>query len=463
MKNIYKFLTLFLTVTFISFFQSCDDNLEIDPNSSLIASTAFKNVDDLQNALNSAYTGINNTTILLNSVFTDNTKVGIDNGGQQLSLHTLIMDSTNGEATNIWISRYSMINIASRIMEAYELIDKTAREQEARHILGQAYALRAFAHFELFQYFTPDYLNGSGLSVPAVNQIITVENLPRNTVSEVLGLIDNDLTTSAGLLDNSKNDNKYVTQDFLTALRTRVSLFSGEYVNALGYANQLIAKYPLANANQYRNMYLDSDNTEVIFKSARVFGDDGPGFIWHFTGGGPNIEMSNSLFNLLDPLDVRYDVLLNVPKSDPTANFHLINKYPGTANEFLSDVKVFRVSEMYLAKAEAQIRASQFDEAKITLKTLRDARFNGATALPVFSSIESGLDFLLTERRIELAYESHRYLDLKRFGKNLERDVLDCGDLDNACQILSTDQRFTLPIPLLELNANDLMVQNTGY
>jgi hypothetical protein len=463
MKNNCKLLIMCLIATSTTFFQSCQDNLEIDPNSSLIASTAFRGVSDLQTALNSTYRNYNNTTIQLNSIFTDNTKVGKDNGGQQLNLHRLVMDPTTGEAGNIWISRYAMINQASRIIEAATIIDVTGQEAVVNDILGQAYALRAFAQFELFQYFTPDYLDASGLSVPAVDFVVTVENLPRNTVSEVLSLIDTDLTTSASLLDNSKTDNKFVTNNFITALRARIALFSGDYPGALGFANQLIAAYPLANKVQYQLMYLDADNTEVIFKAARVVGDAGPGFIWHFSGGGPTIEMSNSLFNILDPTDARYGVLLNVADSDPANNYLLINRYPGTANEFLSDIKVFRVSEMYLIKAEAELRNNQVNIAKATLKTLRDARFGADTALPSFTNTTNGLDFLLEERRVELAYEGHRYLDLKRFGVGLSRDIADCGNLDNACDMSSTDKRFTLPIPLVELNANNLIIQNPGY
>ena len=125
--------------------------------------------------------------------------------------------------------------------------------------------------------------------------------------------------------------------------------------------------------------------------------------------------------------------------------------------------KVFRVSEMYLIKAEAQIRTGQLAESKITLKQLRDARFGIDTPLPAYDSADAGLNLILQERRIELAFEGHRYLDLKRFGRSLNRSLADCGNLDNACQIPSSDKRFTLPIPLVELNANDLIVQNPGY
>lgn len=462
MKN--KILIGILSIAMLTVSQSCEDNLDIEPNSSLIASTAFRGVDDLQNALNSAYLEYNNTTLQFNSIFTDNTKVGIDNGGQELTLYRLVLDPATPVVTNLWVSRYALINEVTRIIEAAELVDiEEGREDELNHILGQAYALRAFAHFELFQYFTPDYLDSNGLSVPAVDIVVTVQNLPRNTVAEVYALMNADLEKASSLLDPSLADVKYVTGDFITALRARMALFSGDYQSALGFANQLINKYELANQEEYVNIFLDTDNTEVIFEAARTLSDARPGYIWHFSGGGPFIEMSNSLFNILDPDDVRYGVLLNVEESEPENNLHLINKYPGTAFEFLADVKVFRVSEMYLIKAEALLRTGQLPESKEVLKDLRDARFGEDTALPVYSDLNSGLEFILEERRIELAFEGHRYLDLKRFGKGLNRSLADCGNLDNACQISSSDRRFTLPIPLVELNANPEITQNPGY
>lgn len=461
MKKI-KYIFLSGAIIFASLLQSCEDKLDILPNSSLLSETAFRTVDDLQNALNSGYGNYDNSSIRFNSIFTDNTKVGVDNGGQELTLHGLVLDASSGVAANFWLSRYRMVDRANRIIDAANKINVDGRQAEVNLILGQSYAMRAFAHFELFQYYTPDYLDPNGLSIPYSKEIISVQNLPRNTVSEVLASIEDDLATANSLLTNSFTDNKFFTKDFIIALRARVALFSGNYDDAYTYANQLIAKYALANKAQYVNMFLDSDNTEVIFKFVRVLGDARPGYIWHFSGGGPFIEMSNSLFNKLDTNDARYGVLLNEADSDPGSNLHLINKYPGTAFEFLSDVKLFRVSEMYLIKAEVEVRRSLFNDAKNTLKDLRDARFGADTGLATFNSIDTGLDYILGERRIELAYEGHRYLDLKRLGKNLEREDADCSSLDGACTLLSTDHRFTLPIPLVELNANPLP-QNPGY
>ncbi|WP_298765609.1 RagB/SusD family nutrient uptake outer membrane protein [uncultured Polaribacter sp.] len=442
--------------------QSCEDKLEILPNSSLLTETAFRNVDDLQNALNSAYLNYNNTTVAFNSIFTDNTRIGIDNGGQQVPLLSLVMNPNNGTAANLWISRYTMINHATRLIEASDLVDKTGRQAEVNHILGQAYALRAFAHFELFQYFTPDYLDRTGLSVPAVDQVITVEDLPRNTVEEVDTLIESDLAKALPLLDASETNVEFITTDFITALKARKALFMGDYPTALTEADKLIAKYPLANPLEYRLMYTDQDNTEVIFKAARVLGNARPGNIWHFGSGNPFLEMSAGLQSILEDGDIRSAVLFNDERI--SEDVFLINKYPfNVAFPFLLDVKVFRVSEMYLIKAEAELRANRFEDSRGTLKLLKDARFGSSQPAFTYTSLADGLEAIVKERRLELAYEGHRWTTLKRLGLDLIREASDCAPLDNACQLLNNDRRFTLPIPAGEIAANPLMVQNPGY
>ena len=75
----------------------------------------------------------------------------------------------------------------------------------------------------------------------------------------------------------------------------------------------------------------------------------------------------------------------------------------------------------------------------------------------------------MLERRKELAFEGHRYIDLKRLGADAgvpgtDRDATD-GANSNAISplnILLGDYRFTLPIPQAEININPL-IQNPGY
>jgi hypothetical protein len=56
----------------------------------------------------------------------------------------------------------------------------------------------------------------------------------------------------------------FVTKDFVTALRARMAAYRQDYTSAATFAQQLLAKYPIANRTQYTNMYTDTDNTEII-------------------------------------------------------------------------------------------------------------------------------------------------------------------------------------------------------
>jgi hypothetical protein len=64
----------------------------------------------------------------------------------------------------------------------------------------------------------------------------------------------------------------FVTKDFVTALRARGCLQTRLYKRCF-VAQQLLAKYPIANRTQYTNMYTDTDNTEIIFKLDRADAD----------------------------------------------------------------------------------------------------------------------------------------------------------------------------------------------
>lgn len=176
--------------------------------------------------------------------------------------------------------------------------------------------------------------------------------------------------------------------------------------------------------------------------------------------------------------DVRYHVMVHpqsiVDKnytisSDPrTSDKLVIRKYPGTAtNGFLTnDIKIMRLSEMYLIKAEAQIATGDLTGAATTMRTLRNARFNKVQDLPVYADAAAAWRDVLFERRKELAFEGFRYIDLKRLGaaanQGIERDAVDCA-VNGQCSMSVDNFKFTLPIPTTETGVNGAIQQNPGY
>lgn len=459
MKKLILSLSLALTL-----FSCNTDNL---PKDALISDTAYKTVADLQLGLNGAFSTYSNTSIItFNSIFTDECKIGADNGGQQVNLYNQELDPSSGTSAGIWSGRYAAINRYSRIIAAAQnIVPKPTELVQYNNILGQCYAMRALCHMDLLEHFTVDPTDLTSEAVPYINFVVGSEQLPRNTVAEVRDGIIADLELARPLITNS--DIYFVTSNFIDFVKGKTLFITGDYSAAMTNIQTVIDDKPLADATQYVAMFSDADNTEVIFKRKQTQNETFVGGVWYFTGtGGAFMEMSNYMYNQLDNTDVRYGVLFDQPNSDPAINLHLINKYPGNGIPFLNDQKIMRVSELYLIKAECEARLGQLGNAALSIKAVRDARYSAGTPVDTYADLAAAATVILKERNLELGYEGHRYVDLKRLrfvtNVGIVRDPLDCGGA-SACTLGINDPKFTLPIPQTERDTNANMSQNPGY
>ena len=236
-------------------------------------------------------------------------------------------------------------------------------------------------------------------------------------------------------------------------------------------------------------MWSDTDDTEIIFELERNVGDsyDGQGtggggwagslyaFVNSTASGSPFMEMSRSLYNKLDevPGDIRITRYIDPSSTiDPAYDdrfddYLVIRKYPGHQSQpLMNDIKIFRSSEMLFIRAEAAANASDLTGAAAYIKQLRDARFGAAQPAPVYASQQEAWAGILAERRLELAFEGHRWVDLKRLGVvanvTIDRDPVNCT-IFNACSLSATDHRFTMPIPQSQIDVDPELVQNPGY
>lgn len=468
MKNyVYKF-ALCIAVTFMS----CSDQLERFPADELVEETAYNNVDDLQRGLAGAIGNFSYTPIIgFNSIFTDNTKIGVDNGGQEQVTHGQILTSETGDR-GLWTSRYGVINDFNRLLAAAQDITPSSDEQdEYNNILAQSYAFRALAHYELLLYYGFDMMNPSSPGVPYVDYVATSALPSRNTTGEVLAGIQADLDNALDLFPAGTSNVNFATPDFVTFLRARIALETGDYTGAIGYCTDLIADYSLATPLEYFNMFNgDTDTTEVIWKYDNVQGFNyNYANLWIFTGtGGAFIEMSNGLYAELDDNDIRKAVLVD-PDSDPSENLFIIGKYPpGADTNYINDYKAMRLSEIYLIRAEAYARTSQFGLAAADVLAVRTARTVAGAPSPInYQDLNGALTNILAERRIELAFEGHRYIDIKRMrsvlNEGINRDPSDCID-GIPCTLPPNSPKFTFPVPQVEVNANpNILPQPDGY
>jgi hypothetical protein len=131
----------------------------------------------------------------------------------------------------------------------------------------------------------------------------------------------------------------------------------------------------------------------------------------------------------------------------------------GTTTEGVVDWKAFRTGEMYLIRAEANANSNQAALALADLNTLRAARINGFV-----SGTESGAaltNAIELERRKELFMEGHRWLDLKRTTRSINRGEIAAPTTQSV--LASNSRSWVWPIPQSERDANPNMSQNSGY
>lgn len=117
---------------------------------------------------------------------------------------------------------------------------------------------------------------------------------------------------------------------------------------------------------------------------------------------------------------------------------------------------------MLLLRAEAKVRLGDYTGAAALVNQVRTRAGLGNITI---SGLEDGINKVLHERKLELAFEGQRWFDLKRTGKALE--ILK-NRKDGNGNILSfagnlTQQRLLWPIPQSQIDNNPNLTQNPGY
>lgn len=511
-------------------FTSCEDAYNIVQDGELNES-AITTVSGLQSYLNGTYAGVSiSNQIGFTGIFTDECSVGRGNGGQNLNLHRFFLTTGEQFVSDIWYDNYQTINRCNRLIRmANEQVPvPTDPTQLATYnsILAQTRALRAFSYFQLLTYFSTDLKDDNALGVMFFTNVPAAsDKLPRVANGIVFAQIEDDLNYAfANVVASPTTPYKFISKPMITALRARMYLYRGNYTLAKQYAQDAIATagvgltlatpvpagaptnpfaipsatsawnnafYGATTTNPYRRMWADLAQGEIIWSLDRPAAQTWENIATQFTtnssnlAGSPLFEVSRNLFNKLGSTSGDVRRYANV---DPTSIFNVnyatdpnyiatdvivIDKYPGKPGFVTrNDIKVFRLSEMYFILAEClanegNINGSTNSVASV-IKQIRDARnFLGAQPLPVYADATAAWAGILDERRLELCFEGHRYIDVKRLGalanKTIERDPTDDQITGAQLSIPNDDYRYTMPIPLDELNANPGIQQNPGY
>jgi starch-binding outer membrane protein, SusD/RagB family len=472
-KNL-RYITLSLGLLVAT---GCDDMLDVKPKDELVADVALTTISDFQLALNGVYSGMTSASYYGTSMevdlsyLSDNVRRSIDNRGQGAELHNYTFAASNGESVNLWSAIYRVIDRTNIILTRIDAVE--GDEAVKNQIKGEALAARALAYHDLVRLFADRYDATADASHPGVPIMLEskISTPARNTVKEVYDRINADLVDAKTLMTDNAVAPFRLNDAAVAALQARVALYQKEYQAAADFATEAITAKGLANRTNFAAMWKQGvGTTESYFTIAMNSTNPRVGELFYELSSGT--AFMNPSQNLLATYgtdqatrakDVRYTSYISyVPGR--AAGEYIVTKYSdaNASIKGLNNIHVIRAGEMHLTRAEAYAALNTNEaQALADLNAVRAARIEGYENVELSGQLLK--DAIAEERRKELAFEAHRYFDLKRLNIALVRGE-DCTAAPASnCTIPAGNFRFTLPIPQDEIFANPNIEQNEGY
>ncbi len=480
-KLIYKIAVLALIV---GGFSSCDSELDQIPFDEFANESAYTSVADFENAARGIYQTLTKGPLYGGSdaggmldapdVLSDNVTFAQKGRGTRRTMHNWqYAASTDGNMGGLYERAYQMIYRANLLItnaETFEGANKT-------NVVAEAKALRALGHLDLATFFAKiptqsGDANGS-LGIAYVTEPDPLIEPSRETVGAVYEKIVQDLLDARADINADNGEGRFDTET-VNLLLSRVYLYMGQWQNAINAANQVTT--PVAARNNVVGVWEDTSKDGVLFNIP--FSENPPlnfsiGVTWSqfgVTSLVPEYVVSYQLFTLYADDDIRKDAYTFQASNGSGSSrleFNAIKKLfakPGGAPGRV-DIKLFRAAEAKLNIAEAQFNLGNEGAARTALDLVRTKRY---TTPPSGETGTALRDAIRLERRLEFAFESQRFFDIKRWGLSIERggfgDLADGSGTPSDAQSLSAGSpKFQLPISQTALDLNPNLVQNPGY
>jgi len=354
------------------------------------------------------------------------------------------MITANSDVANLWIQAYQTINISNNIINSLSVVEDADKDQ----VEGEALFLRGISYFELILFYAQPYSTGapaSNLGVPIMLPADrnSVEKKSRSTVAQVYAQIISDLETAEGLIASGPSSGK-ATKEAAAGFLSRVYLQMADYTKARDAANRAITlNYALrpTSAGVFNTGSTSEDLFDIPVSSIDGVNNMNTFYASSSNGGRGDIEVLIAHENLYSAGDARAALFYTDAATGDRRVGKWINRY--------GSVKVLRLAEMYLTRAECNQRLGQ----SVGATPLADV--DAIRARAGLASVGTAtLANILNERRLELAHEGQRLHDIKRLQGSVVQGI-DTYTYDSDLLVF--------PIPQREINVNGNLVQNDGY
>ncbi|TCI85694.1 RagB/SusD family nutrient uptake outer membrane protein [Tenacibaculum sp. M341] len=481
MKNL-KYLILVIAGCL---FFSCDTEEFLNPlpDSAIVVEAFFQTDEDVLAGIIGIYDaiqGVNENTetslvrsnrgvqfeYMLTEMRSDNTR-SATNEGSKADFHRYIVDANNVQSEDYYQSMYEIIFRANNVLQYVNVANQSNRAKYS----GEAKFLRAYAYFNLIRLFG---------DVPLVTSVVGPEEkeklFTRIDKATIYVQIAEDLLEAIGTLDNTykARASKAAAQALLA--KVYLTQDTPNYADARSLCEAVMSSGFMLQPN-FRDVFYNELNSEIIFAIQYNAGDalESQGFSAEFTSfirqgreDGLNIINDNLITDFASAggnrtaesyvtLGTSNEVIKFLPEgSDIT-----VPSYGATPRDAGNDWIILRYADVLLMHVEAIMAGASGTSTGSAIDSYMEVRvragFDPIADRPTSISKED----LLRERRVELAFENHRFFDLLRFG--VADAVLGAHAADMG--YTGYDSRdLLLPIPAREINlSGGILNQNPGY
>lgn len=433
-------MKILVTVALAVLLAGCKKSfLEIPSKTSLSTSVFFQSQNDFQQAINGAYAPLRGLysgsygAWAMGELRSDNTTYKYNPNDRGTINAEYIKDFTDDSSNPIPTYKYQTdYSIIARVNQILDHIDAINFDAIAKNnIKGQAYFLRAFAYFDLAQYF-----GGVPLHLKSVSTLSETA-LPPSTADQVYAQVISDAQQAASLLPGKATQEPgRVTSGSANTLLGNVYIVQKNWTQAEVALKKVTGYSLLPN---YADVFdpTKKNNAESIFEIQFKQGTEGfaSNFFYVFlvqpisaaeitaVTGIPEVARTVEGYNIptpdiiaaYEPGDLRKDASIGYITANGVA-YPYIKKYAhphALSNNTDDDWPVYRYSEVLLFLAEAINEQGRTAEA---LPYLNQVRSRAGLAASTAASQSDLRDAIFRERRVELAFENKRWLDLVRNG-----------------------------------------------
>jgi hypothetical protein len=466
----YKIYSLIAAGAFVLSVQSgCKkDFLEKTPFNTVTPEVAFVDAAGAEKLMKGVYDGMYNDYNIWDwmtngDVISDNAYAGGDNQSNiQLDLFT--GTSTNGNIARDWKALYSDIKNTNEVLEYVPNIEDPALDAGNRRnqILGEAHGIRAYQYFNLVRLFGAAPLI---LKTPAT----LAEMQPaKATVDAIYAQIITDLEFALANAPATASNKGIFTKGVANAILAKVyaAQQSPDWAKVSQYCDATIAGgYTLFN--NYNGLFdeANKNNTESVWEMqfdgySGQHGNWMPGVI---TGTGwkrfntPSNDLVKAFDDEGDLIRKNTSIVFRNVSTEgwtdiywPKANYPFVNKYRADDK---SNNYIIRLADILLLKAEAlnETSAGGWAQSKVIVDQIRTRVKLAGTPAADQAAMRLAIE---KERRLELAFEGHRWFDLLRTNRAIA--VLN-AQVDGSGKALGynvTAAKLLFPIPQVEIDRN---------